>query len=183
MRRKLIMLLVVLSVALNVAFIGGWAWHAFSGCLRTGRPQPGRDGEIWCPTHRELGLTGEQWRQIEPSLTEFYDQAQENRSRLQNLRDEILDLLAAPEPDMALVREKQEQILKGQRRMQELVLRRLLKEKEVLTAEQEKRLFSMLRRRMGCPLPGPMMAPGQSRGDGIGKAYRERKENRHHDPK
>jgi len=158
MWRKARPIVLAVSIALNVALLSTWAAHAIPAHLLRGpaaekAPEP----EIWCPLHRDLGVTIEQWRQIEPRLVEFHEKAQENCQRLQGLRDELLKLLAAPEPDMESIHRKQEEILEGHGQMQELVLGRLLDEKKVLTPEQQARLFSMIRQRMGCPGPGRMM--------------------------
>ena len=158
MWRKARPIVMAVSIALNVALLFTWAAHAVPTHLK-GKPaaeEPAQQA-IWCPLHRELGVTMEQWREIEPRLLEFHEKAQENCQRLQGLRDELLELLAAPDPDMEAIRAKQEEILEGHRGMQELVLSRLLDEKKVLTAEQQARLFAMIRERMGCPGPGRMM--------------------------
>lgn len=158
MWRKARPIVLAVSIALNVALLSTWAAHAIPAhLLREPAAEKARKPDIWCPLHRELGVTIEQWRQIEPRLVEFHQKAQENCQRLQGLRDELLELLAAPEPDMEAIHRKQEEILEGHGRMQELVLGRLLHEKEVLTAEQQEKLFSMIRERMRCPGPGRMM--------------------------
>lgn len=158
MWRKARPIVLAVSVALNVAVVSGWAVHAVPAHLQGGPVgEEAAESEIWCPLHRELGVTMEQWRRLEPRLVEFREKARENCRRLQGLRDELLESLAAREPDMEAIRAKQEEILKGHGRMQELVLGRLLEEKDVLTAEQEAKLFSMIRERMGCPGPGGMM--------------------------
>ncbi|MFO7957978.1 MAG: hypothetical protein R6X33_12870 [Candidatus Brocadiia bacterium] len=167
-------IVLAVSIALNVALLSTWAAHAIPTRLQE-EPiaQEPTQQEIWCPLHRELGVTMEQWRRIEPRLVEFHEKAQENCQRLQGLRDELLDLLAAPQQDMEAVRAKQEEILEGHRRMQELVLARLRGERKVLTAEQQAKLFAMIRRRMSCPGPGRMM--GLS-GRGTGERRRSRED-------
>lgn len=175
--RKTRPIVLAVSIALNVALLSTWAAHAIPARLReepTAKEETQQ--EIWCPLHRELGVTVEQWRRIEPRLVEFHEKAQENCQRLQGLRDELLGLLAAPQQDMEAIRAKQEEILEGHRRMQELVLARLLDEKKILTSEQQAKLFSMIRQRMGCPGPDRMM--GLS-GLGTGERRRNREDVRH----
>ncbi len=167
MWRKARPIVLAVSVALNAALLSTWAAHAIPAHL-IGEPaaEEATQPEIWCPLHRELAVTTEQWREIEPRLVEFHRKAQENCQGLEGLRDELLELLAAPQPDMDAIRAKQEQILEGHERMQELVLGRLLDEKKALTPEQQARLFSMIRERMGCPGPGRMTGlsgPGAGR--------------------
>jgi len=155
MWKKIAPLLIVLSVALNIAFIGVWAVHA----VRAHWSDEGTDddGDVWCPLHRRLSVTDEQWRQIEPRLAAFRRDSQSRRREIGRLRGEMIDLIAADEPDRQTIAAKQEEIRAGQRQMQQLVIEHLLAEKEVLTSEQEKELFDMLRRRSACPGPGRMM--------------------------
>lgn len=154
MWKKIAPLLIVLSVALNVAFVGVWVVHAARAhWLAEGF----RNGEVWCPLHRRLNVTDEQWQQIEPRLTEFRHQSQAICADMNRLRTELIDLIAGDEPDPGAIAAKQEQIRAGQQRMQELVVEHLLAEKAVLTPEQQKELFDLVRKRTACHGPGRMM--------------------------
>jgi len=164
-------LLILLSVGLNVAFAVAWAAHALPA--RTGGPPRGRGGEgIWCPLHRELGTSEEQWQEIEPRLKQFQERCQELCRHINQLRSEMIDLVAAPEPDRAAIEAKQEEILAGQRRMQRLVIEHLLAEKQLLSPHQQEQLFEMIRQRAHCSGHGPMMGRGRGRGRGMGGALR-----------
>ena len=110
--------------------------------------------------------------EIEPRLREFRASADEICRQISQLRMEIIDQLAAPNPDLAAIKAKQEEILAGQRRMQGLVIEQLTGEKAVLTAEQQQRLFDMLRSRSGCDRGGPMLVPGRGHEGGIGQTLR-----------
>lgn len=155
MWKKVAPMLVVLSVALNVACIGVWAAHAARTHWPPRRPDDGRG--IWCPLHRRLDVTDEQWRQIEPGLAAFRRDSQSRRREIGRLRAEMIDLIAADEPDRQAIAAKQDEIRAGQRQMQHLVIEHLLAEKKVLTPEQGTELFDLLRRRSACPGPGRMM--------------------------
>jgi len=158
MWKKIVPLLIILSVALNLAFVGVWAAHSIRG--RWFGRGPCRTGtghsEINCPLHRRLGATPEQWKRIEPRVAEFRKSSQEICAEGMRKRGEMIDLVAAPEPDREAIAAKQEDILDGQRRMQQLVIEHLLAEKEVLTPAQQKELFDLLRRR-SCGGPERMM--------------------------
>ena len=167
-------LLVILSIALNLAFVG--VWLTCTAASRMGshvtRCEPGSSETVWCPLHRELDVTPEQWKKIEPRLREFRTSADAICRQIGQLRAEMIDLLAVPEPDLGAVEAKQEEILAGQRRMQALVIERLVNEKKVLTAEQQQRLFDMLRSRSGCDRAGPMLVPGRGHEGSIGQPLR-----------
>jgi Spy/CpxP family protein refolding chaperone len=77
----------------------------------------------------------------------------------------MIDLIASTRPDRQAIAAKQDEILAGQRKMQELVIEQLLSEKQVLTPQQQKDLFDLLRQRGGCAGHGPMMM-GMPGGEG-----------------
>lgn len=164
--RKIAPLLVVLSVAVNVAFVGVWAASAVN--VPTAPPAD-RSGcqeceGVWCPLHKRLGVTPEQWRQLEPQLNEFRRASQAVCEEVNRKRKEMIDLIAAPEPDRQAIEAKQEEILAGQRKMQTLVINRFIAEKRILDPEQQKELFALLRERGRCRGHGPGMGPA---GQGI----------------
>jgi Spy/CpxP family protein refolding chaperone len=161
MWKKIAPLLIVLSVALNIAFVGIWAVRA-GRAVHWGAGKP-HHGEVWCPLHRRLDVTDEQWRDIEPRLIDFQKAARDVREDVNRCRTEFLDLIAAAEPNREALRAKQDEILDGQRRMQELVIEHLLSQKNVLTPVQQRKLFDMMRHRSGCTGQGPGMLRGRGR--------------------
>jgi len=159
-------LLILLSVTLNFALLAVWAAHTLSGRLHCSlEPRDENDEGVTCPLHRQMGMTEAQWRHdIEPRLVKFRESARSVCGEINRSRVELIDLIAALEPDREAIAAKQEEILAGQRRMQELVIAHLLSEKSVLTQNQQRKLFDMLRQRTGCAKHGPMMG-----GVGMGK--------------
>jgi len=155
MWKKLKPLLILLSITLNIAFVAIWAAHAVPTHLRDWRGVAHEEG-VWCPLHRQLGVTEAQWGEIEPQLVEFQKSARAQCAQVNRLRGELIDLVAAPEPDRNAIRAKQKEILAGQRRMQELVIEHLLTEKQLLTPEQQEQLFQMMRSQSGCAGHAPM---------------------------
>lgn len=154
MWKKIAPLLIVLSVALNVAFLGIWGVRVTAPLLAKDLEY---DGEIWCPLHRRLNVTAEQWQQIEPRFTEFRRRSQTLCADVNRLRAELIDLIAAEGPDRQAIAAKQDQIRDGQQQMQQLVVEHLLVEKQVLTPAQQKTLFDLIRQRSVCEGPGRMM--------------------------
>jgi methylase of polypeptide subunit release factors len=92
---------------------------------------------------------------LEPRLAQFRQTSQAVCQETQRKRAELIDLVAAG-TDRTQIAAKQEEILAGQRRMQGFVIEQLLAEKEVLTGEQQKELFDMIRRHSGCTGPALM---------------------------
>ena len=168
------LLLVILSVALNVAFVSVWIAHLATARAKPfeTRCMPGDSRSVWCPLHRELNVTPQQWSQIEPLLRTFRAEADKICEQIRGTRSEIIDLLAATNTDMEAVKAKQEDIFAGQRKMQSLVIRQLTAEKEILSPDQQKRLFDMLRNRTGCDPRGPLLVPGRGVEGGVGQTLR-----------
>lgn len=137
--------LFALSVGLNLAFITMWMVHTLSAPGDAGGlSRQEIDVAIPSVLHREIGVTEEQWRKIEPLVLEFREKAGKQRQEISALRGQLMDLLTMPEVDEAAIRKTQEEILAGQGRMQNLVIGHLLKEKEFLSPEQGKRLMQSL---------------------------------------
>ncbi len=157
MWKKVVPLFIVLSVALNIAFVAIWAFHAIRAahcCVYSVRHD-----KVWCPLHRRLNVTDEQWREIEPRLQAFCEASSNVCAELNKSRDELIALIAATETDQTAIEARQEEILAGQRRMQNLVIEHLLSQKDVLTPVQQRKLFEMIRRRSGCIGQGPGIVP------------------------
>jgi Spy/CpxP family protein refolding chaperone len=165
--------LIVASVGLNLAFVGVWLSYAIpAGLGDEGMSSPPvKMGRIWCPLHEELNVSDEQWAKIEPRLMMFRQSADSICRHVGRLRLEMVDLIAAPTPDLEAIAAKQDEIQAGQRKMQELVIGHLLAEKEHLAPEQEVRLFMMIRKQSGCDRKGPLMMPGRPYG-GVGQMFR-----------
>ncbi len=174
MWKRLIPYLIVASVALNVAFVAMWVAHA--------APMQGKHLEtnvddaqetIWCPLHRELKVTEEQWAKIEPRLREFQASVGELCQKTDAVRSQVIEMIAADEPDVDAIFARQAEVLATKQQIQRLVVNHLLAEKEVLTPEQQQRLFTMLRERTGCMADPPMSGPARG---GLGRTLQDRGE-------
>ena len=163
MWRKATFYLVLASLGLNLAFVGVWVAHAWPA-RAADSSQP--ESAVWCPLHRALEVTPQQWAEIEPRLQEFQAAVGELCGRTDAMRSQVIDLIAAEKPDPDAIQAKHEEILATKRRIQRLVVEHLLAEREVLTPEQQQQLFSMLRNRTGCASDPPMS--GRARG-GLGR--------------
>jgi Spy/CpxP family protein refolding chaperone len=158
MWKKFWPLLLILSVSLNIAFVGAWVVEAARES--TARPETrNRACNGTCPLHQSLNVTDEQWTQLEPRLTQFRSESEALCRDIQRLRGELIDLIASPEPDSMAIALKQDQILAGQRKMQEYVINHLLAEKHMLTQEQQEQLFNMIREKTGCTSRNSVVCP------------------------
>jgi Spy/CpxP family protein refolding chaperone len=152
MWKKMKTAILIFSVVLNMAFVAMWAVHALP--MRFGCHGPKADSNarncVSCPLHRKLGTSEKQWQEIEPRLMKFKTDSQIICREISQLSKELIDLIAAPQTDFEAIHTKQDEILAGQRRMQELLISHLLAEKEILTPQQQKSFFDMIRQQGDC---------------------------------
>ena len=152
-------LLILLSVALNIAVLAVWTTRQVQAdaVRRAGSPASCERSCRDCPLHRQLGTTDHQWQRIAPLQAAFLDSTQCHCARVSALRTDLIDLLAAETVDENAVRAKHREILAVQERMQELSLEHILAEKRVLEPSQVKRLFDLMRRSEGCARRAPAL--------------------------
>jgi len=145
-------LLLALSLGVNVAFIAIWVAHAVPNMIAEQRVarNVADHAAVSSPLHREIGVTAEQWKEIEPHVRYFQKKAQEQRRMISALRGQLMELLASASVDEAAIRAKQEEILSGQREMQTLVIQLLLKEKQILTSDQQRALLRVIHQHCSC---------------------------------
>lgn len=171
MRKKLVLITLALSLSLNLAFAATWAVRRFAAPGGGGQTAA-REHEIWSPLHRRLGVGRSRWKKIEPRLREFQRKLGERHERIQKVRHGMLELLSAPEVDRNAIEKQQDRVLAAFRKTQDLVLSHVLTERKLLTPEQRKQFFRILRRRMEESGPGnPPIGRGTG-GRGVGKALR-----------
>jgi Spy/CpxP family protein refolding chaperone len=158
--------LLAFSVGLNVAFIAIWLVSAVPGSVTEQAAQREIAGSATTLSlHSELGLTPDQRELIEPQIQRFREQAEDQCETIRTLRAQLMELLAAATVDETAIRAKQDEILAGQRRMQDLVVELLLKEKEILSPKQQGMLLKAIHRQCNCGETG-----GCAYGSGLGPA-------------
>jgi Spy/CpxP family protein refolding chaperone len=147
----------MLSISLNVAFIAVWMMHSFFFCQTVPGQTDGTSMESASmpPLYRDLGLAPEQWKRIEPQAKTFREQTTLQRKAIQTLQERMLTLMAATPVDMSAIKAKQKEILAERNQMHGLVIDHLLTVKGILTPEQQKTMFTIIRRQCleSCP-PG-----------------------------
>lgn len=148
----------VTSAALNVAFVAIWLVHAAAPGRSVSAPPD--DEAIWCPLHRRLNVSPQQWAVIEPRLKAFQASVGQLCGQVDAMRMEVIDMLAGPAPDVQAIRAKQDEILATRRTIQAMVVDHLLAEKSTLTPDQQTTFFELLRQRAGCGGKSPPMSGG-----------------------
>ena len=161
MSKRMLKILLILSLAFNLAVIAALVYAYTSGrrqSLTEYSPSSSNESIVRRRCQRiakALGLSGDHMALFEKRFMEFSSKREELRKMLMEERDELAEMLSAPESDMASIEKKIDRISQIQAELEKLDVRRLLQLKEVLTPEQKNAFMQMLRCRMGqrenCP--------------------------------
>lgn len=148
-RGRFLRLAVILSVCLNAAFIITWMVHA-SGFHRTIFERFSlmpMHAESIPDLYRDLRLTPDQWKRLETRAQAFHRYAGAEQKTIVAGQKRLLDLLETETAEGRAIRLVRTDIIDGKARLQGLVIDHILSLKGELTPEQQRKMFSMLRRK------------------------------------
>lgn len=150
MKRKLIPLIFIFSLALNLVclvFLGANALQSSEPAVSGTAPM---SCERECSLHQTLGTDPSSQEALKPLLESFGRERCRICRQIDSARAELIEALAVPQPDMTLIAAKQVMILEGQKQMQELIVNQILAEKAHLSPEQQEKLFGVFRSSCRC---------------------------------
>jgi Spy/CpxP family protein refolding chaperone len=159
MWKKARIVLIMLSIGFNAAFSAIWISHIASGRSENaaqtivGCPRAGGQA----PLYNQLDLSREQSQKAESRMIAFRTASDTISRDAGILRNELIDLIAAPNPDAAAIGRKQEQIAANQKKMQELTISHILEMKQIFNPGQQKKFFILMRGQAGCRIPGQIV--------------------------
>ncbi len=137
-RSRLLLYVLILSTSLNLGVLAGVGYRALGSAHA-----PGSDA-AFAGLVDYLGLREEQqrhWREAEAAfLAQFEPRAAEIRER----RDRLIGAIFADEPDPTAIESERARISALQDAQQRAVIEQLLRERELLDAEQRDRLVQLL---------------------------------------
>ena len=134
MRRHLITLAVIFSVALNLAFLVGYGFRKLGD-----RPRF---------AYEALDLSKDQRARIEAGRDRFLRALNEIENRIIAKHLDLMDLIAADPIDRQAIEGKFQEIHSIQQSMQRKVLEHLLEDKQILTPAQRAKFFAVLKSRI-----------------------------------
>jgi len=93
-----------------------------------------------------IALTKEQKRQVEEIRRDFLPKVEGIRQALRQKRLQLNELLFAEDPDMKMIMEKSNDISALQAKLEREVIDHILQEKELLSTEQKRQFYEVIRR-------------------------------------
>jgi Spy/CpxP family protein refolding chaperone len=138
--KKWLMWGAILLTVINVASLVRIGYHRWS------------DGERREPYHvrafeRKLGLSEAQAQQMKALRDSLKVDIQPLRTQLNTRREAFYQLMMAPEPDRAAIERLQNEMDSLQVEIKRRVVEDMLAQKRILTPEQQREFFSMLKKR------------------------------------
>ncbi len=141
MPNKALSLLLIFSLAFNIAFVGIWV-HNIVTAEQDTHPERRGAADFW----RNAGLDPEQREALREDSRTFKQEMAELGQELDRQQDRLLTLMAGEEPDEEAMRQCREKIHEIDRRRASLALKHMRRMREVLTPPQRRRWLEEMRR-------------------------------------
>ena len=145
MKKKMIIWGVVLLTVINLASLATRAYHRWGDDKWSGREDHRREGRM--SITERLGLTEIQVERVRQMRTELGDHLTPYREGYSEKRDQLYDLLMAPDADRGEIDLIKTQMDSLQSVREAIVFDYILAHKEVLTPEQQTKFFTMIKER------------------------------------
>jgi Spy/CpxP family protein refolding chaperone len=156
MRNNLRTILIVASIALNVAFTATYVSYKLSWLTAMHQQQSPLE-----PLFLQLDMTADQFARLKSERDTFHARLQKPGREIMEKQTELIDLLAAAPPDHQAIAKKQEEIQHLQGAFQGRIIDHFLRASSILTPVQRTRFFELIKTRIetngqACP---PWMQP------------------------
>ncbi|OHD65759.1 MAG: hypothetical protein A2096_08245 [Spirochaetes bacterium GWF1_41_5] len=143
MKNKILVVLFVFSGIVNIAVLttAGYHWLREKKCKHK---NPENIYSSQYHLYRELDLSELQIKEMELIRKSLEVKVDENQKGCMKTRLELIKLFEESVPDRKRINEVTKEIASRQKKMQELVIDNLIRQKKILTPRQQKKFFSII---------------------------------------
>jgi len=148
MRRNGLILILIVSLAANVAVLATVGYHYYRNtCLLQSEtcPLSLNDQHLY----QSLGLSESQLSKVELLARTFHERLEEMTGTIRNKRDRLVSLLSQGRINHDRIERLRTEMAATQDGIQRQVITHILALKEVLSPEQQQRFFDLLRESLG----------------------------------
>ena len=143
MKRKSLLFVLVLSLAINASVLGTMGYHYYrDASLAKDAPCP------LSPAHQhlyqQLGLSTPQLAQMEPVAQKFHERLGELETAMKGKNERFVELLGHKVVDPVQVEGLRKEIAGIQDEIQKEVIAHILESKKILDAKQQKQFFALM---------------------------------------
>jgi len=146
MRSKWLILILILSLAINSAVLATVGYHYYRDASNTpSAPCPMSPGDSHL--YQSLGLSNLQLSKMEPLAQKFHEQLAELGVRMEEKKETLTDLLQK-DSDPASIENLRKEMVGIQDEIQKEVIVHILESKKILDPKQQQRFFDLMRQSM-----------------------------------
>jgi len=147
MNKKSLMVVLVVSLAINISIFGTAGYHYYLNSEWTrSAPCP------LSPTHQhlyqELGLSVVQLSQMEPLAQKFHERLAELRKAVKGKNSRLIELLGQKDIDPVQVEGLRKEMAEIQDEIQKEVIAHILESKKIFDSKQQERFLALMRQSM-----------------------------------
>ena len=147
MKRKSLLFVLVLSLAINASILGTMGYHYYrDASLAKDAPCP------LSPAHQhlyqQLALSTPQLAQMEPVAQKFHERLGELETAMKGGNERLVELLGQKVVDLVQVEGMRKEIAGIQDEIQKEVIAHILESKKILDAKQQKQFFALMSQSM-----------------------------------
>ena len=146
MRSKWLILILILSLAINSAVLAIVGYHYYRDASNTpSAPCPMSPGDSHL--YQSLGLSNFQLSKMEPLAQKFHERLAELGVRMEEKKETLIDLLQK-DSDPASIENLRKEMAGIQDEIQKEVIVHILESKKILDPKQQQRFFDLMRQSM-----------------------------------
>ena len=147
MNKKGLMVILVLSLAINASVLGTMGYHYYrDASLAKGAPCP------LSPAHQhlyqDLGLSTLQLAQMEPIARKFHERLADLGAAMKGKNSRLVELLGQKDVDPVQVEGLRREMAGIQDEIQKEVIAHILESKQILDSKQQERFLALMRQSM-----------------------------------
>jgi Spy/CpxP family protein refolding chaperone len=147
MKIKLLIFIMVLSLAVNAAVLGAVGYHYYrSNFLVSPQPCPVSPHDQYLYQH--LGLSNEQLTRMAPLAQNFHSRLEKLAGSMEGKKEDLVDLLSRKDVDPEKIAGLRREMAGIQDEIQKVVIEHIMEMKKVLNTEQQRHFFDLMRRSM-----------------------------------
>jgi len=144
MKAKIIISILVLSLAINGAVLATMAYHYYrNNYLNPLTPCPVSTGDRHL--YQEMGLSSEQLARMEPLARKFHSRLEKLGASMEGKKESLVDLLGQKDIDPAKIEGLRREMAGIQDEIQKEVIEHILETRKVLDVGQQQQFFNLMR--------------------------------------
>lgn len=147
MKAKIFIFILVFSLAINAAVLATMGYHYYRiSYLIPSAPCPvSPEGHH---LYQDIGLSNQQLAQMDPLAQKFHSRLEKLSASMEGKKEILLDLLSQKEIEQGKIEGLRKEMAGIQDEIQKEVIEHILETRRILDAEQQQRLFDLMRRSM-----------------------------------